>query len=395
MLVGVIFPISVLYGISCRQLEKWNTFVAERIPSIRREASYFAVDLIKVNMKMKSMKMFGCITLLTGLAVCAGCGNTPKNESQTPEPVKVKTMKMEPALQAESRRFSGTVEEENGSVLSFSVMGTLKHIYVNLGSRVKKGQLVAEVDRTSMESSYRAAKASMEQAEDAYQRMKELHDKGSLAEIKWIEVQSQYRQACSMEEIARKNLDDCKLYAPFSGVIAEKSAEIGQNVAPGVPVVKLVTDGQLRISIPVPEAEIAHVELGQQASVCVSALKEGVFTGRVAEKGIQAHPLSRSYLVKIKPDKAVAGLMPGMVAEVSLAAGDKGQVYVIPASILQTDENNRTFVWLQAGGKAVRRVVECGEFTPQGVTVLSGLKAGDEIIVEGQQKVCEGTPVTL
>ena len=351
--------------------------------------------MIKMKTKMKRMKMFVGMALLVGSAVCAGCGNTSKDVSQTPEPVKVKTIRVESSEMNESRRFSGTVEEENGSVLSFSVMGTLKDIYVGLGSRVKKGQLIAQVDQASMESSYRAAKASMEQAEDAFQRMKELHDKGSLAEIKWMEVQSQYRQACSMEEIARKNLEDCKLYAPFDGVIAEKSAEIGQNVAPGVPVVKLVTAGQLRISIPVPESEIVHVEVGQQASVCVSALEDGRFTGRVTEKGIKAHPLSRSYLVKIRPDRTVQGLMPGMVAEVSLEAGHGGQVFVIPASILQTDENNHTFVWLRSEGKAVRRVVECGDFTSQGVTVLSGLVAGDEIIVEGQQKVCEGTPVTL
>ncbi len=351
--------------------------------------------MIKMKTKMKRMKMFVGMALLVGSAVCAGCGDTSKDVVGIMEPVKVKTMKVELSEMNESRQFSGTVEEENGSALSFSVMGTLKNIYVGLGSRVKKGQLIAEVDQTSMESSYRAAKASMEQAEDAFQRMKELHDKGSLAEIKWMEVQSQYRQACSMEEIARKNLEDCKLYAPFDGVIAEKNAEIGQNVVPGVPVVKLVTAGQLRISIPVPESEIVHVEMGQQASVCVSALEDGHFTGRVTEKGIKAHPLSRSYLVKIRPERMVQGLMPGMVAEVSLEAGHGGQVFVIPASILQTDENNHTFVWLRSEGKAVRRVVECGDFTSQGVTVLSGLVAGDEIIVEGQQKVCEGTPVTL
>lgn len=344
---------------------------------------------------MKRIKLFGCMPLLAGLAVCAGCGDTSKEVAGIMEPVKVKTMKVELSEMNESRQFSGTVEEENGSALSFSVMGTLKNIYVGLGSRVKKGQLIAEVDQTSMESSYRAAKASMEQAEDAFQRMKELHDKGSLAEIKWMEVQSQYRQACSMEEIARKNLEDCKLYAPFDGVIAEKNAEIGQNVVPGVPVVKLVTAGQLRISIPVPESEIVHVEMGQQASVCVSALEDGHFTGRVTGKGIKAHPLSRSYLVKIRPDRTVQGLMPGMVAEVSLEAGHGGQVFVIPSSILQTDESNHTFVWLRSEGKAVRRVLECGYFTSQGVVVLSGLAVGDEIIVEGQQKVCEGTPVTL
>ena len=93
---------------------------------------------------------------------------------------------------------------------------------MGLGDRVAKGQLIATVDPFSMQSSYDAAKASLAQAEDAYRRMKELYDKGSLPEIKWVEVQSKLQQAKSMEEVARKNLDDCKLYAPFSGIISER-----------------------------------------------------------------------------------------------------------------------------------------------------------------------------
>ena len=96
-------------------------------------------------------------------------------------------------------------------------------VKVDLGSRVRQGQLLAALDEVSMQNTYQAAKAALKQAEDAYQRMKELHEKGSLAEMKWVEVQSKLQQAQSMEAVARKNLTDCQLYAPFSGVIAEKS----------------------------------------------------------------------------------------------------------------------------------------------------------------------------
>lgn len=88
---------------------------------------------------------------------------------------------------------------------------------------MRQGQLLATLDEVSMQNRYQAAKAALKQAEDAYQRMKELHEKGSLAEMKWVEVQSKLQQAQSMEAVARKNLTDCQLYAPFSGVIAEKS----------------------------------------------------------------------------------------------------------------------------------------------------------------------------
>lgn len=76
------------------------------------------------------------------------------------------------------RPFSGTVQEENGSALSFPLMGRVKSVQVDLGSRVRQGQLLATLDEASVESTYQAAKAALKQAEDAYRRMKELHEKG-------------------------------------------------------------------------------------------------------------------------------------------------------------------------------------------------------------------------
>lgn len=87
---------------------------------------------------MKRMKTAYCMTMLMMLGMCAGCENTSKELSEVVEPVRVRTMKVEPSLLAENHGFSGTVEEENGSVLSFSVMGVLKDMRVGMGSRVKK-----------------------------------------------------------------------------------------------------------------------------------------------------------------------------------------------------------------------------------------------------------------
>lgn len=242
-----------------------------------------------------------------------------------------------------------------------------------------------------MQSSYDAAKATLVQAEDAYRRMKELHDKGSLPEIQWVEVQSKLQQARSMEEMAQKNLKDCKLYAPFSGVIADKSVEVGQNVVPGMAVGKLVGVSQLKVKIAVPEAEIGSIALRQQAVIKVPALGDKVFASVVSEKGIVANPMSRSYEVKLDVTDTDGSLMPGMVAEVSLAGGNARAQVVIPARIVQLDEQNRSLVWVDNQGVAEKRVIACGDFSGNGVIVTSGLNAGDRVIVEGQQKVCNGT----
>lgn len=290
------------------------------------------------------------------LVVMSGCGNKEQS-SQQAEPVKVKVMTVVSSVRNETVRFSGTVQEENGSSLSFPLMGRVKSVKVDLGSRVRQGQLLATLDEVSMQNTYQAAKAALKQAEDAYQRMKELHEKGSLA---------------------------------------EKSLEVGQNVVPGVQVLKLVSDDRLKVRISVPETEIARVVRGQKAVIEAPVLNGTKVEGVVTEKGVQANPLSRSYEVNVGIQTKNTGLLPGMVTEVWLQDADKSQACVLPANVLQLDEHNNYFVWLKgADGKASKRVVACGKFTATGVTVVNGLNEGDEVIVEGQQKVCEGTPLAL
>ena len=338
--------------------------------------------------------MIRCFVLAVSASLAlAGC-QVKEEKTGGPSPVRVKVMKVALSEQKTSGRFSGTVEEAAGTPLSFSVMGTVNAVSFRLGDRVEKGQLLASLDATSVRSSYDAAKAALVQAEDAYRRMKELHGKGSLPEIKWVEVQSKLQQARSMEEMARKNLKDCKLYAPFSGVIADKSVEVGQNVIPGMAVGKLLGVSRLKVKISMPESEIASVSLHQKAEIVVPALGSRRFSGMVSEKGIMADPFSRSYEVNIDVADAGGDLMPGMVTEVRLAGADGGTAVIVPARIVQLDEKNRSFVWIDNNGVAEKRVISCGDFAGDGVVITSGLKVDDRIIVEGQQKVCNGTKIT-
>ena len=325
-----------------------------------------------------------------------GCqGNEEKLKVH--EPVKVKVVSVQTETYASPKRYSGTVEEKNGTSLSFATAGTVQTIHVRLGQQVNAGQLIATLDPTSTQNSYQAAQAVLEQAEDAYRRMKELHDKGSLPDMKWVEVQSKLEQARSMEQIAKRKLDDCKLYAPFPGIIAEKSMEAGENVAPGMSVARLVTASSLVVKISVPETEMNSVQTGQKAEMTIKSLEGETFIAQVIEKGVVANPLSRTYEVKLKLEKSDEAIMPGMVAEVSLRPykTDSRNLCVIPAHIVQIDERNQSFVWSVKDGKAHKSIIVCDEYMADGVIVSSGLSANDSIIVEGQQKVCEGTEVTL
>jgi RND family efflux transporter MFP subunit len=345
-------------------------------------------------MRKKMMLCCGLISLLT----VSSCSR--KGETQDAEPVKVKTMTMTDASQGmqfplNGQVYSGTIEEASATSLSFAVPGTVRQIMASEGQRVSKGQLLAVLDETSLRSSHASAKAALTQAEDAYQRMKQLHDNGSLPDIQWVDVESKLQQARSLEEIARKQLADGRLYAPAGGVISKKNVEPGQTVAPGLEVLRLLNVSAVKMTISVPEREIGSIAIGTSATATVDALDARQYAVRVSEKGTTANPLTRSYEVKFSISNADGALRPGMLCSVTLAPTDAMETgnKVLPASAVMLTEKNTHYVWIVTDGKAHRRNVTIGGTATGGVVIATGLTASDTVIVEGMQKVYEGCTV--
>lgn len=340
------------------------------------------------------MRLFNYVSVVVMCVIVASCG---KNENKPTEvkPVDVRVVKMSATPLTGTRDYSGTVEEMSGTSLSFSTAGTVKTLNIAVGQRVAKGQLIGVIDDATLRNSYQATLATLNQAQDAYNRMEQLHNKGSLPEIQWVEIQTKLQQAESAEKIAKKSLEDTKLYAPFSGVISEKSIEVGQNVLPGSPVAKLVTINNVKVKISVPENEISAITSGQKVTFTVEALGNKSFTGNVVEKGVSANPLSHSYEVKAIVNNASGELMPGMICKLQINKPDQPTALILPANTIQLDEHNRNFVWTVADGKASKRYVTIGATAPTGIVVSTGLSKGDQVIVEGQQKVSENTKINV
>lgn len=338
--------------------------------------------------------MYAAALLLAGISLATGCKQENKEGTAGKTPVAVRTEKAEMRQVDGTQCFSGTVEEENGSALSFLTGGTIEQIHVSEGEMVERGQLLAMVDETSLRHAYEATLATRRQAEDAYGRMKQLHDSNSLPEMQWVEVQSKLKQATAAEQIAQKSLEDSRLYAPFSGFVSTKMAEVGQNVVPGMPVLKLVKIDRVKVKMSVPENEIATIKKGEKVTIHVPALAGRTFTGVIQEKGVAAHPLSRSYDVKALVNNVRHELLPGMVCNASLGEAGSGQpAIVLPLHVICMDSDNRPFVWMAVHGKATKRFVGIGKQTASGTIITEGLEGGEDIIVEGQQKVSEGMDI--
>ena len=336
---------------------------------------------------MKVINIIIAVSLAAAITACTG-----KQSDQGVKPTLVKTMIVSDDATAGTRSYVGTVEESTGSMLSFSGMGTVSQVLADEGQAVRQGQVLAVLDKTTANNSYEIAKSTLKQTQDAFNRLNTLYKKGSLPEIKYIEIQTQLAQAQAGERIARKSLDDCVLHAPFSGYISQRNVDIGNNVAPGVSCFKLVKIDNVKVKVAVPEKEIAGIHQGQNIGFTVDALEGRQFVGRVSEKGVQANPLSHTYDVKLSLANPRHELMPGMVCSVNInTSGAKGAI-VVPQGAVMVEESGK-FVWLSDGSKAIKRNVTVGGVNDVGVIITGGLNIGDKIIVEGQNKVSDGTKI--
>ncbi|MBP5514086.1 MAG: efflux RND transporter periplasmic adaptor subunit [Bacteroidaceae bacterium] len=320
------------------------------------------------------------------------CGS--KQQTAEEETISVKIESVTPSSNYSQLPYVGVVEEESSTSVSFTGMAMLKTLTVSEGQSVRRGQLLAVIDETQARNTLMTTKAALDQALDAQARMKLLHETQSLPDMKWVEVESKVQQAQSAYDIAKKNLEDCRIFAPVSGVVGTKIMNVGETVLPTEPVLTILSIDRVKVRVSIPEREISDIESGTPTQITVDALQGETFQGGRIEKGVSADALTHTYDIRISVPNPGHRLLPGMVARVTM--GKKGfeeKKITLPVQSVQETSDKQLFVWTAKNGKAHRTNVTIGQATGNRVVIESGLTEGDKVIVEGYQKVGEGTPV--
>ena len=245
-------------------------------------------------------------------------------------------------------------------------MGTVTRVYVQEGQFVSKGQLIAEMDPTQCINTYQAAKATLDQALDAQQRMQMLHDSQSISDIDWVNVQTKVRQAQSSLDIANKALKDCRLTAPCSGIVGNKQMESGMTALPSQPVCTILNIAKVKVKVSVPEKEIASFNpiAGRNKGVTITAEALGgkTFHSNYFVRNVQGDVLTHTYDVRFTVLNPGGELLPGMVVNVTTEADqtDADNTVTVPIRCVQQGADGHQFVWLVKGNKAHRQSVEIG-----------------------------------
>ena len=332
------------------------------------------------------------------------------------EKVSFETAKVENTSIHTSITATGTIEPVTSVTVGTQVSGIVSKLYVDYNSIVKKGQVIAELDKTNLISELNTAKANLASSQSTatyqqanYQRYKTLYDKGLVSADDYENALLSYQKAredvnAKRESVqkAQTNLGYATITSPIDGVVLSKSVEEGQTVAASFNTPELFTIAQdltdMRVIADIDEADIGGVKEGQRVTFTVDAFPDDHFEGQVTQVRQQATTESNvvTYEVVISAPNNDLKLKPGLTANVTIFTLEKNGVLVAPAKALRFMPNEALLkkeetiedveapqkLWTKEGNVFKAHKVETGTTNGMLTEIVSGISAGTEVLVD-------------
>ena len=360
----------------------------------------------------KSYKIIIAVAVVALLAVAAWLifGKEKK------EHISFTTAKVQKADIQNSITATGTIEPVTSVTVGTQVSGIVAHLYVDYNSVVRKGQVIAELDKTNLISELNTAKANLTSAQSSlnyqqanYKRNQTLYSKGLVSADDFESARLTYQQAqqqvnTSRENVkrAQTNLGYATITSPIDGIVLSKSVEEGQTVAASFSTPELFTIAQdltnMQVIANIDEADIGEVKQGQRVTFTVDAFPEDVFQGSIKQVRQQATTTSNvvTYEVVISAPNGDLKLKPGLTANVTIFTMERNGVLSVPAKALRFTPNpvflskeesiqdcdGQKKVWTKEGNVFKAYRVETGTTNGTLTEIVSGVKEGMEVLTD-------------
>lgn len=312
---------------------------------------------------------------------------------------------------------TGTVKPINQVEVGTQVSGIIKKLYVDFNSIVKKGQLLAEIDKEMLDNELKAMQSNLDAAKIEfnfqqlnYNRQKELHTKQLISDSEFEQAKYTYDKSKTNYEMSQSNLTKIKtnlayatIYSPIDGVVLKRAVEEGQTVAASFNTPTLFTIAQdlskMQIVASVDEADIGEIKEGQKVDFSVDAYPDEVFVGSVQQVRLNATTTTNvvTYEVIIDAPNENLKLKPGLTASVNIYTNEKKDVLGIPYkalsfkpskeelgkkwTIIEPKDKKTKYVWITKGDTLITKAVSIGINNGSRAEVIGGLKKGEEIII--------------
>jgi multidrug efflux system membrane fusion protein len=361
--------------------------------------------MLSLNRTVRNLSVGGVI--LAATVALSSCSEEKAETAPVIRPVKV--VEIAKAAKTRTLEFSGSVKSRTEMNLGFRVAGKVTERLVDIGDRVKPGDVLSRIDPTdyklavaSAEANLAAADKAVETAKLANDRARILFKKNAMPKAQLEQAQLSYDQAVSTRIAIASSLDQEKnqlsyaeLKSDRNGIVTAINADRGQVVSPGTPVLTVVADDEKEVQIAVPENDISEFKPGKAVKARFWSDDTLVLSGKVREVSGSADPQSRTFSVRVSlPDDP--RVLLGMTATVEADAARDGGNITVPLSALAEKDGSK-IVWTvdRKAATVHSRAVEVSDFSGEGVDVTEGLKPGDIVVSAGTQFMTENLKVKL
>lgn len=357
------------------------------------------------------MKKIVKIIAITTLIFATSCGKDAASIVDNRTTVNVKTNTPTSSKNNLFISASGKVEAVQNANLSTRMMGYVDNIYVNVGNKVSKGDLLLSINsadinaqKAQVNASITEATAAFKNAEKDYNRFTELFKENSASQKEMDDMTAHFEMSKARLEAANQmknqvnaQLSYSNIKAPFSGVITGKFVNKGDMANPGMPLISMETPGKYQVIAMVPESEITSIQKGTSVNVIIKTTNE-LLKGKVTEVSSSAQNTGGQYLVKVILDKTDANILSGMFTSVQFPIEknvNKNSLLLIPESALVKQGQLSGVYTIGEGNVAILRWLRIGKTFGNQVEVLSGLSADEQYIISADGKLFNGAKVNV
>ena len=298
---------------------------------------------------------------------------------------------------AETRAFAEAIEAVGTALAKESIevtsktSNTVTAVRFEEGQRVKAGTVLVELDQAQARAALVEAEANLLESRNQLGRGRDLSVTQALSRAQLDQLETAVKTAEARVSAARARLDDLVIRAPFTGTTGFRRVSLGGLVNPGSVITTLDDTSSIKLEFTVPQSFLTHLKPGLAVTASADGLGDQAFTGVVTTIDSRVDPISRAVAVRAELPNPSGLLRPGLFMSVRLQAAAE-QSILIPESALVPVEG-KTYVYVVEEGVAQRREVKTAGREPGWVVITSGVSSGDQIIVEGMQRVRVGSPV--
>ncbi|GAB1577573.1 efflux RND transporter periplasmic adaptor subunit [Bordetella petrii] len=309
------------------------------------------------------------------------------------ETVRVQTARVEQLSFTRGISAVGSLRSDESVMLRPEVAGRIQHIDFQEGQPVERGQVLVRLDDSVPRAELAQARANLALAQSHYRRAVDLQGRGFVSQQARDEAASNLKVQQAAAALAQARLDKMTIRAPFAGIAGLRNMSVGDYVDQGQDLAPLEAIDPLKVDFRVPEMYFSRVQVGQALTVRLDAMPGEVREGRVYAVSPLVDAGGRSVLLRATVANPDARLRPGMFARVQLLFGTD-QVLAVPEAALAPSGQSQ-YVFNVRDGRAHRAEVTLGERRDGKVEILTGVAAGDQVVVAGFQRLTDGAPVEV